>query len=122
MMLLFSQSTGEIELNDECIAVGWAGNGLGKCNPEMQHVPCVGPLPRGFYTIDPWEDQHEPLGPIIAHLIPDPSNEMFGRDDFFIHGPSSTHWGQESKGCIVVPHDQRVVVRDTGETRLQVIR
>ena len=127
-MLVYSQSSGVISVSIDnegtepgVVATGWAGNHAGKNNPDMQDKPCVGPLPQGFYTICEWEENHGHLGPLVAFLKPDPGNEMFGRGDFFIHGPSGKNWGQESKGCIVVEHDEREAVKDTGETRLHVV-
>ena len=106
MNLNYSQTTGQVtDDNGKSIAKGWAGNGCGRNNPTMQDVHCVGPLPQGVYKIGAWYD-HTRLGPMVAdlHQI---SGETFGRNDFFIHGPSSEHYGQESKGCIVVPREDR---------------
>jgi hypothetical protein len=121
--LVYRQSTGEITLNNGLVAIGWAGKGKGKNNHEMQNVRCVGPLPCGWYTIEAWEVSHPGLGPMVAHLRPDPGNEMFGRDAFYVHGAAMdpSHYGQESKGCIVVPRTDRLKVKDTGITRLEVI-
>ena len=121
-MLVFSQSNGSVTLDDAQIALGWAGNHDGKNNPEMQDAHGVGPLPRGFYTLDGWEEQHPHLGRMVCHLTPDPDNEMFGRDGFYIHGASSDpeRHGQESMGCIVLEHVDREIVKNSGETRLQV--
>ena len=121
-MLTYSQTNGTVT-NDSgiVIASGWSGNHNGKNNPLMQNVPCIGPLPQGLYTICAWEALHDHLGQMVAFLRPDKGNEMFGRGDFFMHGPSSTHYGQESKGCIVIPHDDRETVKYTGETDLLVV-
>ena len=122
-MLVFSQTTGIMSLNGRPVAQGWSGNHVGKGNPDMQMVHCVGPLPQGLYTLDGWEDQHPHLGPMVTHLTPDPDNVMFGRDAFYIHGPAldPAEYGQESMGCIVIPHAQRQAIKDSGETQLQVV-
>jgi len=121
-MLIYSQSSGIMTRDGLQIAHGWAGQHDGKNNPDMQMVHGVGPLPQGLYTLDPWEEEHGHLGPIVSHLTPDPENVMFGRDDFYIHGPSTgANYGQESMGCIVLLRTDRVGVRNSGETRLQVI-
>ena len=75
----------------------------------------------GVYTIGSWID-HPRLGRMVAFLTPDAENQMFGRGDFYIHGASVNpeHYGQESKGCIVLPHTDRQIVKDSGETRIQV--
>lgn len=101
--------------------VGWSGKGEGKNNPAMQDVHEVGPLPCGTYRICPWEEEHDHLGHLVAFLKPYPDNEMFGRDAFFIHGPSATHYGQESKGCCVVPHIGRVAIMNSGADTLEVV-
>jgi hypothetical protein len=127
-MLVFSQTTGIVSLDGKPIAQGWSGNHAGKGNPDMQKVRGVGPLPRGLYTIAPWEESHGRLGPMVAALEPDPENDMkaddgWDRTAFFIHGPASNpaEYGQESMGCIVIPHAQRLAVKTSGETQLQVI-
>lgn len=125
--LQYSQSTGMLTLLDESVSLlvgtGWAGNHDGKNNPAMQQVPCVGPLPQGHYTLQPWEAYHGHLGPLVSFLQPDPTNTMFGRGDFFIHGPamSPASYGQESKGCIVMAHDVRQKLSDLGVTALEVV-
>jgi len=117
--------------------VGWAGNDAnpefnpkrihGKNNPSAQAIPNIGPLPQGFYTIK-WLTAEEAkpyahLGPNIAMLIPDKGNTMFGRSGFFCHGAAKDLKlrGQESRGCPVLPPVQRQAVKDTGETRLEVV-
>lgn len=112
-ILNYSQSTGTwTKDGGAVIAHGWAGNHEGKNNPEMQHVHSVGPLPRGLYKVGPWEEMHPGLGPIVAHLE-QVEGETFGRSAFYIHGPAQdpAHYGQESKGCTVVPHAERVGIR-----------
>ena len=57
--ITFSQSSGIITDDyGTYVAMGWAGNHSGKCNPKMQDVPNVGPLPQGVYKIGPWEADH----------------------------------------------------------------
>jgi hypothetical protein len=112
MNLNYSQTTGRITKDDgDLVTEGWAGNGEGKNNPAMQGVHSVGPLPQGVYRVDPWEEQHGHLGPIVAHLCMI-SGDPMGRDAFFIHGPSmGENFGQESKGCIVIPREGRKCVK-----------
>ena len=123
-MLVYSQSSGVMTRDGVELAHGWAGNHEGRNNPDAQSQHCIGPLPRGMYTLQPWLPAHPHLGPITSYLKPDESNEMFGRDAFYIHGPSvdPAKYGQESKGCIVIPRSGRLDVRDSGETTLQVVR
>lgn len=116
-------------------AHGWAGNHAGKNNPDMDNIPCVGPLPIGGYTGGScdengvfvegrWEDHHDHLGNMVMFWKPDATNEMHGRGDFFCHGPAQdpAKYGQESRGCTVVPHDDRQKIKDSGVYRLEVVR
>lgn len=121
MNLNYSQTSGLVT-DDEgnTIAKGWAGCGIGKNQPGMQAVPSVGPLPRGIYSVSDWHN-HPRLGQMVARLI-QTEGEAFGRNDFFIHGPSKDpkRFGQESQGCIVIPRPGREKVfeltRLTGST------
>ena len=68
--LTYSQSTGNLfDEAGDFVALGWAGNGEGKNNPEMESTHNVGPLPRGLYQVGPWEATHPGLGPMVARLI-----------------------------------------------------
>jgi hypothetical protein len=120
--LTYSQTHGTFSDAGEVIARGWAGRGLGKNNPAMEDAHCIGPLPKGVYTIGPWEAQHGRLGTLVAPLI-QVSGETFGRSAFFIHGPASDpeHYGQESMGCTVVPRADRLKIKLSGATFLEVI-
>ena len=122
----FSQSTGAFSYIGDGniifpIGVGWAGNGPGKNNPDMQDVHDVGPLPRGLYDIgDPENNPH--TGPYSLRLTPHPENEMFGRSDFLIHGPAldPSRFGQESKGCAILVRPDRERIVSTGAKTLEV--
>jgi hypothetical protein len=57
-------------------------------------------------------------------LEPDPTNEMFGRGDFLIHGDNSEGNFSASEGCIILAHDVRVKIAGhvlEGENKLHVI-
>ena len=122
----FKQSTGELtycwrESRVEITSHAWAGNHAGKNNPAMQDVRCVGPLPQGKYFIEQ-PVTHPHLGPFAMHLIPDSSNQMFGRDAFYIHGPSmGNNRGQESMGCIIADRQSRENLWATGARELRVV-
>jgi len=110
MNLNFSQTTGAITKDDgRWIATGWAGRGLGKNNPEDQGIRNTGPLPRGVYAVGSWGD-HPVVGPNSAALTAI-SGETYGRSGFYIHGPGTADYGQESKGCIVIPRGMRLMVQ-----------
>ena len=109
MNLNYQQSTGLLTDDDgKVVAHGWAGRQEGKNNPDMEDVHCTGPLPCGTYSVGPWGG-HPPLGPDSTHLT-QTSGESYGRDGFYIHGPGTVNYGQESKGCIVIPRAERLVV------------
>jgi len=120
-MWTYSQLSGQLwDYSGTIIGVGYAGNGAGKNNPDMQDVRDVGPLPVGFYAIgEPIDDAQ--VGKYALPLYPDPANEMYGRSAFFMHGDSQEHPGQASDGCIVQMHDTRVQVATSGDRKLQVI-
>lgn len=99
-MWVYNQSTGSITKDGKLIGYGYAGHGFGKNNPAAQNVRMVGPVPVGLYRIGP-AYLHPRLGPTTMDLVPDPRNEMYGRDLFRIHGDSSDHPGWASDGCIV---------------------
>lgn len=104
---MFEQATGDVfDETNSPIAVGYAGRDKGKNNPDMQDVKGIGPLPRGWYTAQEPEDDPV-VGKYAMRLIPDVTNEMFGRNSFFIHGDSSEHPGLASHGCVVLPRSVR---------------
>lgn len=109
-MYFYSQSTGtlrqEVSGALSVIGTGYAGGNCGKNpegrnNPAMQGVSCIGPLPQGVYTIGNPQNPVTHLGPCAMPLTPDPSNNMLGRADFFIHADTAIP-GDASEGCIVV--------------------
>lgn len=133
-----SQSTGNLDFIDDtgrdwALGQGWAGNNSragdnpnhlpGRNNPALQAVHNIGPLPQGWYDVGA-PITHPHLGPLAFPLTPDPSNEMFGRSDFFIHGAGGADPANASKGCIIQAHAVRehlAQLVDAGTTRLQVV-
>lgn len=107
-MWTYIQKTGEFLHDGQHVAFGYAGRDYddagnfvgGKNNPEMQSVKGIGPLPVGLYRSEPPTDDPV-VGRYALRLVPDPSNEMYGRSSFFLHGDSAAHPGQASHGCIV---------------------
>lgn len=116
----FEQSTGAwIDPAGEDVAHGYAGRDAGKNNPDMQNVKGIGPLPRGLYTAGaPANDAV--VGAFAMRLTPSPSNEMFGRTSFFLHGDSMEHPGLASHGCIVLPRTLREAFWSSGDHTIQV--
>ena len=116
----FEQATGYwLTPSGELAAEGYAGRDAGKNNPDMQNVKGIGPLPRGWYTAqEPHDDAV--VGKYAMRLVPDPSNEMFNRNSFFMHGDSNEHPGLASHGCIVMPRAVREAFWISGDHRIQV--
>jgi len=107
--ITYSQTTGHImDEQGNLVATGWAGRGEGKNNPSAQDQHCTGPLPQGIYECGAWHD-HPHLGPMVLDLH-QVSGDTYGRDAFYVHGPSSKNYGEESMGCIIVPRPGREMV------------
>jgi hypothetical protein len=126
-MWVFSQSDGSLyrifniqPIRFNSVSKGYAGAGNGKNNPAMQNVRNVGPLPRGLYTIFSPIDSVK-HGPTALPLVPDPKNDMMGRDDFMIHGDSTEAPGCASEGCIVMAKIVRELIWQSGDHDLTVI-
>ena len=100
----------------------WAGNGKGKNDKLYCNTKCVGPLPVGRYTMLP-PVLHATLGPFAIRLVPDEGNRMYGRCDFWIHGPSKDpkKYGQESMGCIIAARPNREKIWELGVISFEVI-
>jgi hypothetical protein len=106
----------------EPAATGYSGaEPNGKNKPNMQEIPDVGPLPCGYYTITgpPFDDPKH--GPFVLRLVPDPTNQMFGRSGFLIHGDSIEHPGAASEGCIILPRNVRQRIWYSGDRDLLVV-
>lgn len=117
----------------------YSGRGEGKNNPIMQdiHGGCRssqgewvpvdglsaddwGPLPQGFYTIQPPVDTAT-HGPFVLWLTPDADNEMYGRSAFGIHGDEANTLQIASEGCIVAYPGLRHLIAGSEDVQLQVI-
>lgn len=101
------------------LALGYAGKGEGRNAPSLQNVRNVGPLPRGRYLIHE-PIRHPSLGPFALKLSPFPSNHMFDRSGFYIHGDNKTN--DASRGCIVLSRHIREMVAWSEMRELHVIR
>jgi hypothetical protein len=115
MPWVYQQSTGRLTRDGVLIATGHAGHGEGRNNPSLQHVRDTGPLPQGLWRILPPQNPVRRLGPLAMPLEPI-EGELFGRDDFLIHGDAVA-----STGCIVLPQDVRRLIAESGDEILQVI-
>lgn len=119
--MIYHQKTGILTTDNETtIGRGYAGNGLGKNNPEMESVKNTGPLPKGIYHIgNPFNDPH--MGPFCLPLIPDPSNKMYGRSSFYVHGDNINAPGTASQGCIIMPRKTREYLNNCPDKTLKVV-
>ena len=108
----YEQATGKLT-NPENLhaATGYSGGDAGQRpdgvnNPAMQSIRNVGPIPKGTYTFgEPVHHSH--LGPFAIPLVPDPANEMYGRDSFYCHGDNFAMDDSASDGCIIMPRSVR---------------
>lgn len=120
-MWVYQQSTGTLKNTTHQVMLQGYSGAPGYVNkPEHQNVKSKGVLPVGYYTIQPPRDSTR-TGKNVLDLIPDPSNEMFGRSAFQIHGDSVKNPGTASNGCIIINQPHRTMIWKTGDHKLQVI-
>lgn len=119
-MWTYQQANGILSHDGIYEGMGWAGRGAGRNNPAMQNVPNVGPLPKGLYKIGP-AYHHPKLGPVTMNLTPAPTNEMFGRADFRIHGASEDDPENSSEGCIIQIRMVRELIDASPDKDLEVV-
>lgn len=120
-MWTFEQLTGKLfNSAGQLVGTGYAGRGAGLNNPAMQQVSVQGPLPEGYYTIGaPYQNPH--TGRFTMNLLPDASNQMFGRSLFRIHGDTEPPTNSASDGCIVVNYTIRQQIWNSGDHNLHVV-
>jgi hypothetical protein len=99
--------------------LGYSGHGDGLNNPAMCNVKDVGPLPQGNYTIGQPRDDNE-VGKFAMPLTPSPTNTMFDRSAFFIHGDNPAMNHSASDGCIILGRPLRNLIASSGDTDLTV--
>lgn len=121
MSLLYRQFEGSFHGVAQDIFSGYSGAGEGKNNPAMQQVHNVGPIPQGKYSIvgEPFDSPDH--GPFVLRLEPDPTNEMYGRAGFLIHGDNVHSPGTASEGCIILPRYAREAIWSSGQRELEVV-
>lgn len=103
MAWTYSQSTGAL-LNPTgtLILHGFAGHSAGLNNPALQDQKDIGPLPQGKYKMNQYFNIHPTMGQGVIELLPDPTNQMFGRSGFFIHGLNVNDPLHSSDGCAIL--------------------
>lgn len=119
-MWIFSQSSGDILHDDELIGCGYSGSGSSKNCPADQAKHNLGPIPRGFYEIQPPRDTIE-HGPYVLALLANQDNTMNGRGGMAIHGDSLQHPGTASQGCIILGRLIRQRIWESGDRDLHVV-
>lgn len=115
MLLTWHQRAGQCTKDGDLWFSGYAGGHGGKNpegvnNPDMDHIPNVGPLPKGRYLIGhlhtaetDGKDWIGHFGPSYIRLTPEPKNEMHGRSGFLVHwdrADRAQHPRSGSDGCI----------------------
>ncbi len=124
-MWQYQQSSGQLWHNSEAVGVGYSGYGPDKNQPNDESIKDLGPIPCGLYSIGAPEcvppDPAGPHGPFILPLTPDPTNAMFGRSGFLIHGDSIESPGFASRGCMIFSRLIRETVAASGDFALTVI-
>jgi hypothetical protein len=118
-MWVYFQSSGNLIHNSLFIAKGYSGKGIFKDNPYAQIRPFQGPIPRGIYKVGTAfnSDKH---GPFCLPLEPSGYNEMFGRNEFLVHGDSADHPGDASEGCVIMPRNVREAIANDEDKYLVV--
>lgn len=119
-MWLYVQKTGNLYDHDgKLVSTGYSGHGPGLNAPEFQAVKNVGPLPCGFYIINPPKDT-ESHGPFVMALTPFSENEMYGRGGMLLHGDRKVPGHEASSGCIVLDRVTRAKIWNSGDRDLEV--
>jgi len=125
-MNTFEIRTGQmLDADGKLIATGYAGGACGQYpdavnNPAMCDRHGIGPLPPGLYRMGQPVD-HSTLGPFAIPLTPDPSNQMYGRADFYVHGDAVGHPGAASDGCIIMPREVRELLNQSQDREIRVV-
>jgi Protein of unknown function (DUF2778) len=127
-MWTFVQRSGKLyDPSGKYIATGYAGGACGAHpegvnNPDMADQHNIGPLPQGTYTFGEPIGKHPKLGLFVIPLIPDPSNNMFGRSGFFLHGDLVKGPAESaSDGCIIMGPAYRHACAESPDQQIQVV-
>lgn len=116
----YDQATGALSHDGETIATGYSGKVPSRNVPADENQPFLGPIPRGTYTIGQPIANGGHMGPYVLPLAPNPVNNMFGREGFFIHGDSIASPGDASNGCLVLNRQWRTMIAQSNDNLLVV--
>lgn len=105
--------------SSKIVGVGYSGTDVYLNQPTHDNIRDVGCIPAGRYTFKGPRDDSK-TGEYVFDLIPDPSNDMKGREDFQNHGDLIGAPGNNttkldhmaSDGCIVSPRWTRNLWKD----------
>ncbi|MES9996536.1 hypothetical protein [Desulfovibrio aminophilus] len=104
---IYEQSTGKFfDSAGNLLATEYSGAGKGKNNPDMQHVPNIGPTPRGDWEVVGVDQKRKGHRLILRPL---PGNTVFETErrpkTFQVHGDflDPVKRGTASQGCIILP-------------------
>jgi hypothetical protein len=86
----------------------------------MDHIPFVGPIPRGRYRIEGPPVDTESHGDYVLRLTPTLATDTKGRHGFLMHGAKNSGPAESSQGCIVMPFGVRKAVWLSGDYDLMV--
>ena len=102
--------------------VGYSGHGPGVNNPDFERLKGIGPIPCGWYSMQPPDTDPE-LGEYVIRLVPHAQNQMFSRSGFCWHGDELHHLGEQlaSHGCIVHSRQMRQEGWESGDHIIHVI-
>ena len=125
-MYVYEIASGKLySANGNLISEGYSGSEEAKNNPAAVQEVAKGPIPPGLYTMSmirdvngqpcDYEDKKKP----VIRLIPDRTNEMYGRSGFLIHGDNTDHTASE--GCVIMDYPTRVYLASGADNRLEVI-
>lgn len=119
-MWIYEVSTGWLSHDGVQVAKGYSGAPGFIDNPSDEDLKNQGPIPEGLYTIGDEFDSTS-HGPFCLPLIPDPSNLMYDRGGFLIHGDNIHTPGTASEGCVIMPPNVRHMISGSGDMRFQVV-
>lgn len=120
-MWTYNTSNGNLSHNGALVGVGYSGHAGGLDNPGDEKVPDVGPIPSGMWVIGDFFNDPGGKGPIVCHLTPAEGTDTFGREGFMIHGDNRESNHTASLGCIILSHDLREQIYNSGDTELLVV-
>ena len=124
MSWLYEQATGHLitPAGEVLSPPGYSGAfGIWLNNPVYQNVKDKGCIPEGWYTRGEPVAMDLKTGRYSIPLTPDADNEMFGRDDFRMHGDSILEPGHASEGCIIQTFEVRKQFGESPDSLLHVV-